>query len=121
MIVYVKTSQLYAPVRFTDLEIERSAIGIYNISVETTFDELFPVVGSKVVPVMNAVLVIVQTVPTTRPVIVIDPVAPFAIFPALSVNTRPLNEPAEAYNPVNPFERVSVIIELVEVYGQRFP
>ena len=84
-------------------------------------EELFPVVRSNVVPVMDAVLDIVQRVPITRPVIVMDPVAPFAIFPALSVNTRPLNEPTEAYNHVSQFERVSVMIVHVEVYGQRFP
>jgi hypothetical protein len=94
--------------------------GIMSVILETV-DVLFPVVRSNILPVMEAVVIIDQVVAITRPVIVTVPVTPFAIFPALSVNTRPLNEPAEAYNPVSQFERISVMMVPVEISGQRFP
>jgi len=47
-------SPLIAKTRSTDLEIERSAVGV--MVVETVFEVLFPVVGSRVEPVMEAVL-----------------------------------------------------------------
>ena len=47
-------SPLIAETRSTDLEIVRSAVGV--IVVETVFDVLLPVIRSKVVPVIEAVL-----------------------------------------------------------------
>jgi hypothetical protein len=47
-------SPLIAERRSTDLEIERSAVGV--IVVETVLEVLFPVIGSKVEPVIEAEL-----------------------------------------------------------------
>jgi hypothetical protein len=49
-------SPLYALVKSTDFETERSAVGIYEIMVETVLEVLFPVIGSKVEPVIEAEL-----------------------------------------------------------------
>ncbi len=62
--------------------IDRSAVCI-RIVVETVFDVLFPVEGSSVAPVIEAVLVSDHELTITRPVIVNDPVVPLARLPAL--------------------------------------
>ena len=80
---------------------------------------LLLIMESTVVPLIFALFIIDQDIPTTRPVIVTVPVAPFAIFPALSVNMFPLNDHAEAYNHVNHAGRVSVTTVQLAVSGPR--
>jgi hypothetical protein len=70
---------------------------------------------------MLQLLMSVQVVAITRPVMVNEPVAPLARSPALNVNIYQLKDQAEAYNHVIPQGKVSIMTVPVATLGQRFP
>ena len=111
-------SPLIAETRSTDLEIERSAVGMIGVETES---ELLESTGSSTELEMLQLFMSVQIVAVTRPVIVIEPVSPLARSPALKVNAYQLKDQAEAYNHVIPEGKVSTMIVPVATLGQRLP
>jgi hypothetical protein len=125
LFVITKLSETVSPVKRYGLSanhvMERSAVGIYKIVVETVFDVLFADTGSNVLLVISAIFVSDHVIPVTRPVIVIEPVSPLARSPALNVNECPINDPTDECNHTNQAGIVSVMTVPLAISGHELP